>query len=134
MITVLSNSVTQQHSVSRLTWHVTIKGVSADSSCSVVWWGARAACTEVSAGSVETWKAKLGLKGLLDYMLQKCMEGKNKDLGFALPRQFTALWLEAPNALAPLALDGNRSYYFISRILHSIVIRNGAHVLQPLGV
>jgi hypothetical protein len=29
-----------------------MKVVSADSSCSVVWWGARAACAEVSTGSV----------------------------------------------------------------------------------
>jgi hypothetical protein len=37
-----------------------MKVVSADSSCSVVWWGARAACAEVSTGSVEASKAKHG--------------------------------------------------------------------------
>jgi hypothetical protein len=33
--------------------------VSTESSCSVVWWGARAACAEVSTGSVEASKARL---------------------------------------------------------------------------
>jgi hypothetical protein len=39
---------------------VTMKAVSEDSSCSKVGWGARAACPEVSAGSVEDSKAKHG--------------------------------------------------------------------------
>jgi hypothetical protein len=37
-----------------------VKVVSADSSCSVVWWGLRAACPEVSTGSIEASKAKHG--------------------------------------------------------------------------
>jgi hypothetical protein len=40
------------------------KVVSADSSCSVVWLGASAACAEVSTGSVEASKAKHCNKGL----------------------------------------------------------------------
>jgi hypothetical protein len=37
-----------------------MKVASADSSCSVVWWGARAACAEVSTGSVEASQARPG--------------------------------------------------------------------------
>jgi hypothetical protein len=50
MITMLSNSLLQQHNVNRLTCQITMKVVSEDSSCSMVWWGARAACAEVSIG------------------------------------------------------------------------------------
>jgi hypothetical protein len=39
-----------------------MKVVSEDSSCSMVGWGARAACAEVSIGSVEESKAKHGQK------------------------------------------------------------------------
>jgi hypothetical protein len=49
-ILMLSNSLLQQHNVNRLTCHITMKVVSEDSSCSMVWWGARAACAEVSIG------------------------------------------------------------------------------------
>jgi hypothetical protein len=35
-----------------------MKVVSEDSSCSMVWWGARAACAEVSTGQWEASKAK----------------------------------------------------------------------------
>jgi hypothetical protein len=37
-----------------------MKRVSADSSCSVVWYDARAACAEVSTGSMEASEAKHG--------------------------------------------------------------------------
>jgi hypothetical protein len=50
MITMLSNSQLQQHNVNRLTFQITMKVVSEDSSCSMAWWGARAACAEVSTG------------------------------------------------------------------------------------
>jgi hypothetical protein len=36
--------------------------VSADSICSLVWWGGRADCAEVSTGSVEASKARLGFR------------------------------------------------------------------------
>jgi hypothetical protein len=42
--------------------HIAMNVVSTDSSCSVVWWGARPACAEVSTGSVEALKARLGFK------------------------------------------------------------------------
>jgi hypothetical protein len=58
MISMLSNSLIQQHNMNSLTWHITMKLVSADLSCSVVWWGASAACAEVSSGCVEASKAK----------------------------------------------------------------------------
>jgi hypothetical protein len=52
MITMLSNSLIQQHNANRLTCHINMKVVSEDSSCSMVGRGARAACAEVSTGSV----------------------------------------------------------------------------------
>jgi hypothetical protein len=58
MITMLSNSLSQQPNVNRLTCHITIKVVSEDSSCSMVGLGARAACAEVSTGSVGDLEAK----------------------------------------------------------------------------
>jgi hypothetical protein len=61
MITMLSNSLSQQHNVNRLTCHITMKVVSEDSSCSMVGLGARAACAEVSTGSLGDLKAKLHL-------------------------------------------------------------------------
>jgi hypothetical protein len=60
MITMLSNSLIPQLNVSRRTCHISIKVVSADSFCAVVWWGATAACAEVSTGSKEASKARLG--------------------------------------------------------------------------
>jgi hypothetical protein len=60
MITMLSNSIIEQLNMNRRTGHIAMKVVSADSFCSVVWWGARAACAEVSTGSVEASKANLG--------------------------------------------------------------------------
>jgi hypothetical protein len=57
---MLSNSLIEQLNMNRRTGHIAIKVVSADSFCSVVWWGARAACAEVSTGSVEASKANLG--------------------------------------------------------------------------
>jgi hypothetical protein len=62
MITMLSSSLIQQHNVNRLACHITMKVVSEDSSCSMVGWGARAACAEVSTGSVEASKANLGFR------------------------------------------------------------------------
>jgi hypothetical protein len=59
MITMLSNSLIQQHNVSRLTCHITIKVVSEDSCCSMIGWGARASCAEVFTGSVEASKANM---------------------------------------------------------------------------
>jgi hypothetical protein len=52
MTTMLSNSLIKQHNVNRWTSHIDMKVVSEDSSCSMVGWGARAACAEVSTGSV----------------------------------------------------------------------------------
>jgi hypothetical protein len=57
MTTMLSNSLIEELNVNRRTCHFGMKVVSADSFCSVVWWGARAACAEVSTGSVEASKA-----------------------------------------------------------------------------
>jgi hypothetical protein len=55
MITMHSNSLIHQHNmnVNELTCHITMTLVPADSSCSVGWLGTRAACAEVSTGSVE---------------------------------------------------------------------------------
>jgi hypothetical protein len=53
MITMLSNSINQQHNVNRLTCHITMKIVSAGSSDSMVGLGARGACAEMPPGSVE---------------------------------------------------------------------------------
>jgi hypothetical protein len=61
-ITMLSNSLTKQLDVNRRTCHIAMKVVSADSFCSVDWWGARAACAEVPTGSVEASKARLGFR------------------------------------------------------------------------
>jgi hypothetical protein len=44
-----------------------MKVVSEDWSCSMVGWGARAACAEVSTGSVGASKAKHGHKVHMDY-------------------------------------------------------------------
>jgi hypothetical protein len=60
MITMLPNSLIQQHNVNRLICDITIKVASENSSCSMVVWGARAACVEVFTGSVEASKAKHG--------------------------------------------------------------------------
>jgi hypothetical protein len=57
-ITMLPNSLIQQYNVKKLACHITMK----DSSSSMVGWGARAACAEVSTGSVEASKAKHGQK------------------------------------------------------------------------
>jgi hypothetical protein len=62
MITMLSSYPIEQLNVNRRTCHIAMKVVSADSFCSVVWWGARAACAEVSTGSVEALKANLGFR------------------------------------------------------------------------
>jgi hypothetical protein len=56
MIAMLTNSLLQQSNVNRLTCHITMKVVSEDSSCSMVWWSARAACAEVSI--VGQWKPR----------------------------------------------------------------------------
>jgi hypothetical protein len=58
MITMLSNSLIQQHNANGWTCHITMKCVSEDSSCSMVGWGAMAACDEMSTGSVQDLKAK----------------------------------------------------------------------------
>jgi hypothetical protein len=50
MITMPSNSLNQQHNLNRLACHITLKVVSDDSYCSMVGWGARAACAEVARG------------------------------------------------------------------------------------
>jgi hypothetical protein len=62
MITMLSNILIQEHNVNRLACHITMKVVSENSSCSMVGWGARVACAEVSTGSVEASKANLGFR------------------------------------------------------------------------
>jgi hypothetical protein len=62
MTTVLSNSLIEQLNMNRRTCHIAMKVVSADSFCSIVWWGARSACAEVSTGSVEASKARLGFR------------------------------------------------------------------------
>jgi hypothetical protein len=62
MLTMLSNSLIQQHNANGLTCHITMKVASKDSSCSLVGWGARAGCAEVSTGSKEASKGKHGQK------------------------------------------------------------------------
>jgi hypothetical protein len=62
MIALLSNYLIEQLNVNRRTCHIAMKVVSAGSFCSMVWWGARAVCAEVSTGSVEASKARLGFK------------------------------------------------------------------------
>jgi hypothetical protein len=47
-----------------------MKVVSADSSCSVVWWGAKAAYAEVSTGSVEASKARLVFKKYMEEFIE----------------------------------------------------------------
>jgi hypothetical protein len=54
---------TMRDNANRLTRHITMKVVSEDFSCFMVGCGARAACAEVSTGSVEVSKAKQGQKG-----------------------------------------------------------------------
>jgi hypothetical protein len=66
MIIMLYTSQIEQLNVSRSTCHIAMKVVSADSFCSVVWWGARAARAEVSTGSVEASKARLGFRSHMD--------------------------------------------------------------------
>jgi hypothetical protein len=53
MIIMLSNSLIEQLVANRKTRHIAMKVVAAHFFCSVVRWGARAACAEVSTGSVE---------------------------------------------------------------------------------
>jgi hypothetical protein len=60
MIAMFSNSLIEQLDVKRSTCHISMKVVSADSFCSGVWWGARAACAEVCTGSMEASMARLG--------------------------------------------------------------------------
>jgi hypothetical protein len=62
MITMLFNSLIQHCHVNRLTRHITMKVVSEDSSCSMVGWGARAACAVVYTESERDSKAKHGQK------------------------------------------------------------------------
>jgi hypothetical protein len=62
MITMLSNSLIEQLYVNRRTCHIAMTVVSADSFRSMVWWGARAACADVSTGSVDVSKARLGVR------------------------------------------------------------------------
>jgi hypothetical protein len=62
MITMLSNSLIERLNVIRRTCHVPMKVVSADSFCSVVWWGAREACAKVSTWPVEASNARLGFR------------------------------------------------------------------------
>jgi hypothetical protein len=62
MITMLSNCLIEQLNVSRRACDIAMKVVSADSFCSMVGWVARAACAEVSAGSVEASNARLGFR------------------------------------------------------------------------
>jgi hypothetical protein len=61
MIKMLSNSLIEQLNVSRRTCHISMKGVSAVVFLlRVVWWGVRAASAQVSTGSMEASKARLG--------------------------------------------------------------------------
>jgi hypothetical protein len=62
MIKILTNSISQQHNVNRLTCHITMKVGSEVFWCSMVGWGARGACAEVSTGSVEASKARQGFR------------------------------------------------------------------------
>jgi hypothetical protein len=59
---MLLNSLIQQHNVNRLACHITMKVASEDYSLSMVRLGARAACAELSTGSVEAAKANLGFR------------------------------------------------------------------------
>jgi hypothetical protein len=62
MIKMLSNSLIQQHNVNRLACHIAMKVASEDSSFFMVGLGARAACAELSTGSLEAAKANLGFR------------------------------------------------------------------------
>jgi hypothetical protein len=64
MIKMLSNSLIEQLNVSRRTCHISMKVVSAVIFLlRVVWWGVRAACAQVSTGSMEASKARLDFGG-----------------------------------------------------------------------
>jgi hypothetical protein len=56
---MLSYSRIEQLNVRRSTCNIVVKVASADSFCSVVWWGARAGCAKVSTGSA---KVRLGFR------------------------------------------------------------------------
>jgi hypothetical protein len=62
IIAIFYNSPIPQHNVNWSTCHIAMEVVPADSFCSVVWWGARAPCAEVSTRSVEASKARLGFR------------------------------------------------------------------------
>jgi hypothetical protein len=62
MITMLSNSLIEQLNGNRRTCHIAMNLVSAHSVFSMAWWGARAACAEMSTGSMEASKARLGFR------------------------------------------------------------------------
>jgi hypothetical protein len=61
-MTMLFNSLIERLNVNRRTFHIAMKVLLADCICSVVWWGARAACAEVSTGFVGASKARLGFR------------------------------------------------------------------------
>jgi hypothetical protein len=71
MPTMLSNSLIEELSVNRRTCHIAMNVVPADSFCSVVWWGARTACAEVSTGSLEASKTVLGFRKYGSQYIQK---------------------------------------------------------------
>jgi hypothetical protein len=56
---MLSNSPIQQDNINRMAYQITMKVVSEVSSCSMVGWGAKGACAEVSTGPVEASKKTL---------------------------------------------------------------------------
>jgi hypothetical protein len=59
---MLTIPLIEQLNVNRRTYGIAMNVLLADSFCSVVWWGAWAACAEVSTGSVEASKARLGFR------------------------------------------------------------------------
>jgi hypothetical protein len=71
MMTMLPNSLIEQLNVNRRTCHIAMKVVSADSFCSMVWWGARVARAEAWAGSVEASKARLGFRSHGSWYIRK---------------------------------------------------------------
>jgi hypothetical protein len=73
MITMLSNSLIEQLNVNRRTCYIAMTLVSADSFCSVVWWGAKAVCAEVFTGYMEASKARLSFRGPSIYIQKNNM-------------------------------------------------------------
>jgi hypothetical protein len=118
MVTMLSNSLVEQLSVNRRTCHIAMKVVSADSICSLVWWDGRADCaevSEVSTGSVEASKARLGFRShiLVDTLREIILRNTTEDNNNKMIDMVVSLSL-VPKIAAPLT-----SVHVQSRTLNS---------------